>query len=200
MANMAMDLGSERSTIVEKLAKEIELRKARGLARQPRYVLPYDPKEELGARELVRAMCEQDFAARGLKAIVVDLYELVLRFLDEEGIWDEIVWGEGETDRDELILILQDTLSIEDVIAPAVEERIAEEEPDIAFLVGVGATFPYLHTHRLVNEALATNVPVVLAFPGSFLEDRDGAKTLSLFGLSLGRSGEGYRATNVFNL
>ena len=60
--------------------------------------------------------------------------------------------AEQTATRDELIMMLQDTISVSDVIKPAVEAAIDDSACDIAFITGVGETFPFVRTHTLLGE------------------------------------------------
>ena len=134
-----------------------------------------------------------------LTATVVNLYDIVLKFLDEQGMWEPLCDAEESVSRNEIIMMLQDTVSVADVICPAVEEQIAESGCDIAFITGVGETFPYVRTHSLLSD-LELEVPVVLVFPGQYRQSPDGSTSLDILGIPSSANGGYYRATNVFDL
>ena len=95
--------------------------------------------------------------------------------------------------------MLQDTISVSEVLKPAVEQAIKESSCDIAFITGVGETFPYIRTHALLSE-LDVAIPVVLVFPGEYRQLSDGTTSLDILNIPSGANGGYYRATNVFDL
>ncbi len=188
-----------RQFIVEKLSDKSLLGKEGHLIRQSLYVLPYPPEQELAAQELVKAIVDGELKGVGVKAQIINLYDIVLGYLDEQGYWEQLVEAEKEYDRDALILMLQDTVSAADVIAPEVNRQIEESDADLFFITGVGETYPYVRTHAILS-LLSEGRPVVLMFPGSFVQDPDGSTALNILGIPQGNTGGYYRATNVFDL
>ena len=189
-----------RPFIVEHLSNDALLGRTGHLIRESLYVLPYNPEQQRSALELVKAMVENDFPALGVRACIIDIYDIVLNYLDEQGVWDDLVEAEKEYDRDAIILMLQDTVSAVDVIAPEINRQMADNpRADLFFLTGVGETFPYIRTHSILAE-LTQSKPVVLVFPGSFSQDVDGSTSLNILGVPQGNTGGYYRATNIFDL
>ena len=189
-----------RQFIVEKLSDKSLLGKEGHLIRQSLYVLPYPPEQEASAQALIKAIVGSDFMARGVTAKIIDLYDIVLDYLDSQSYWEQLVEAEGQTDRDALILMMQDTVSASAVISPEVNRQMEEAlDADIFFITGVGATYPYVRTHAILSQ-LPENKPIVLMFPGSFVQDKDGSTALNILGIPQGNTGGYYRATNVFDL
>lgn len=163
------------------------------------YLLPYSPAQQEAARELVDALVSVDLPNRGIRAIDVNLYDIVLAELDRQDIWQPLCEEERNMDRNELIMMLQDTVDVHDVLAPAVMESIARQPCDLVFVTGVGETFPYVRTHTLL-ESLDAEEPVVLMFPGQYRRNADGRNTLDILDIPSAGNGGHYRATNVFDL
>ncbi len=191
-----------RTPLVEVLTREVRLNREGNTMREPRYVLPYDPALEAEAAELLHNLADpgRDLAAQGVTAMTVDLYDIVLGYLDGEDLWDPIIDVEDQTERDELCMMMQDTVSVNDVLAPAVNEKIASNpDADLAFVTGIGATYPYVRTHTLLT-ALESTKPVVLMFPGNLGIRSDGQKSLNILGVAEANTGGFYRATNLLDL
>ena len=201
MTKMFDHIGSPeaRAFIVERLSDDALLGRSSYTMRQSTYVLPYPPAQSAYARDLVAAICAEDLPNRGVAAAQVNLYDIVLGFLDEQGMWEPLCEAERDSSRDELIMMLQDTVSVSDVIRPAVEARIRESGCDIAFITGVGETFPYVRTHTLLGE-IETDKPVVLVFPGEYRQNADGSTSLDILNIPSAANGGYYRATSVFDL
>ena len=112
-----------RSFIVERLSDDTLLGRKGFTMRQSTYVLPYPPAQRSYARDLVAAICAEDLPNRGVRAAQANLYDIVLDYLDSEGMWEPLCEVERTATRDELIMMLQDTISVMDVIKPAVEGK-----------------------------------------------------------------------------
>lgn len=188
-----------RAFIVERLSDDTLLGRKGYTMRQATYVLPYPPAQGSYARDLIAAICSDDLPNRGVRAVRVNLYDIVLDYLDSEGMWEPLCEAEQTATRDELIMMLQDTISVSDVIKPAVEAAIDDSACDIAFITGVGETFPFVRTHTLLGE-IETDKPVVLVFPGEYRQNADGSTSLDILNIPSEANGGYYRATNVFDL
>ena len=193
-------INDARSFIVEKLSDDSLLGRGGYMMRNALYVLDYKPNQESFAKDLVKAVCETDLPAHSVRPLIVNLYDIVLDYLDGQDLWDALVEAEAEASRDEIIMMLQDTVSVRDVIAPAVNDAVARHpEADIVFITGVGETYPYVRTHALLQEMDARK-PVVLVFPGRYERRSDGSTSLNILGVDQGSTGGFYRATRVFDL
>ena len=192
-------LPETRSFIAERLSDDTLLGRNGLIMRDSTYVLPYDPAQQSSARELVAALAADDLPSRGVKAAVVNLYDIVLDYLDEQDMWESLCEAEAGVSRNEIIMMLQDTVSVSEIIRPEVQRRIEETGCDLAFITGVGETFPYVRTHSLLSE-LEVEVPVVLVFPGQYRQSPDGSTSLDVLGIPSSANGGYYRATNVFDL
>lgn len=188
-----------RAFIVERLSDDALLGRSGYTMRQSTYVLPYPPAQRTYAQDLVRAICTEDLPNRGVRALQVNLYDIVLEFLDGQDMWLPLCEAERTASRDELIMMLQDTIGVADVIKPAIEARIEEAGCDIVFITGVGETYPYVRTHTLLGE-IETSKPVVLVFPGEYRQNPDGSTSLDILNIPSAANGGYYRATSVFDL
>lgn len=189
-----------RRFIVERLSDDTLLGRNGYTMRQSLYILNYKPEQERFAKDLVRVIAAEDLPARGVRALVVNLYDIVLDHLDGQGMWEALVEAELDAERDELSMMLQDVVGVADVIMPAIEAGLAENpDADLVLVTGVGETFPYIRTHAVLAE-LKTSKPVVLVFPGRYEQRPDGSTALNILDIEQGNSGGYYRATNVFDL
>lgn len=189
-----------RSFLTEKLSSVARLSREGRTLRQDLYILQYDPRQEKSAEELLQAMCATDFPTRGIRPLIANLYDIVLDYLDREEMWTPLCEVENEVSREDIITMLHDSVGVREVIVPCIEE-LAEASPDfdILFITGVGETYPFIRTHSVLAE-LNISKPVVLVFPGSFVQRSDGSTSLDILNIDQGGSGGYYRATNVFDL
>ena len=79
-----------RSFIVERLSDDALLGRKGFTMRQSTYVLPYPPSQRSYARDLVAAVCADDLPNRGVRAAQVNLYDIVLDYLDSQGMWEPL--------------------------------------------------------------------------------------------------------------
>ena len=195
-------INDSRQFVVDKLSDDALLGRKGNVMRQSLYIWQYEPSQEQYAKELVAAICEGDLPARGVSPLVVNLYDIVLEELDSQGLWEPLMEAESSPDNDrrDIILMLQDVVSVGGVISPKVNEIIADHpEANLVFINGVGETYPYVRTHAILTE-LTTSKPVVLMFPGRYEQRSDGSSSLDILNIEQGSNGGYYRATNVYDL
>ena len=115
----------------------------------------------------------------GKNAIVIDLYEMCMELLEEEGVLQTLLEEEKELDLDAISSTLDSILDIKEVIIPRISSIISENNPDFVFIIGVGRVYPFIRSHGILNniEELANNCNLILFFPGEYNNLQ-----LSLFG------------------
>lgn len=142
---------------------------------------------------------------RGVKVLEISLYDLTIDLLkaregSDEGVslWEQILAGESEWEKEALLELLQGVLDIKEHLIPAIGERIAESEYDVLFLSGIGEVFPYIRSHNVLNnlQSTAKDKPTVMFFPGEYRHSLEQGASLELFGLL--HDDKYYRAFNIF--
>ena len=115
----------------------------------------------------------------GKTALVIDLYQLSIELLEEEGVLQTLLEEEKELDQDAISSTLDSILDIKEVIIPRISSIISENNPDFVFIIGVGRVYPFIRSHGILNniEELANNCNMILFFPGEYNNLQ-----LSLFG------------------
>lgn len=141
----------------------------------------------------------------GVKALEINLYDLCIELLQaregsDDGIslWGDILRVEPEVDKDQLLELLQNVLSIEEYLIPAIGQRLQQAQYDVLFLSGIGEAFPYIRSHNVLNnlQSTAKDKPTVLFFPGEYRHSLAQGASLELFGLL--HDDKYYRAFNIF--
>lgn len=119
-------------------------------------------------------------AKKDKHSIIIDLYELSICILEEEGVLQTLLEEEKELDEDAISSTMDSLLDIKEVVIPRISQIITDENPDFAFITGVGRVYPFLRSHGVLNniEELANNCNLVLFFPGEYNNLQ-----LSLFGI-----------------
>lgn len=142
---------------------------------------------------------------RGVEVLEVNLYDLCIELLkSREGssgggrLWDEILAVESDVDKDNLLELLQNVLSIEDYVIPAIGERLQQADFDVLFLTGIGEAFPYIRSHNVLNnlQSTAKDKPTVMFFPGEYRHSLEQGASLELFERL--HDDKYYRAFNIY--
>lgn len=139
--------------------------------------IPVSKQSELKyqANRLVSRLAKQ-----GKKAIVIDLFCLSIKILDEEGVLQTLLEEEKELDSDTILSTLDSILDIKEVVIPRINDIIKDNELDFVLITGVGRVYPFLRSHSILNniEGIANRCNIILFFPGNYNNLQ-----LSLFGI-----------------
>lgn len=201
MKPVAGGIAKQKAFLLEKLGSDEVFGSAHTMTRPAAIVVPYDPAEETDAQEVAAALVS-DLAALGRTVAVANLFTIVLDVLDDDGLFEEQVEIERAYGKPRLVQELKDAADIECDIVPRIKNIIREARAEMVFLTGVGACYPFLRTHQLIDEnVLTVDVPVVLFFPGSYKAKADGSVPLDILNIPQGQGGGlFYRARNVYDL
>lgn len=196
-------IGSERFLLMRGLNNDL-----------PFYICEYRAGEATEMQRLQRQLINTlqnlsvpALSGRGVKVLDVNLYDLCIELLKaREGsaagsrLWDEILAVEADTEKDGLLELLQNVLSIKEYLIPAIAERLQQTEFDVLFLSGIGEIFPYIRSHNVLNnlQSTAKTKPTVLFFPGEYRHSLEQGASLELFGLL--HDDKYYRAFNIYEI
>ena len=196
-------IGSERFLLMRGLNNDL-----------PFYICEYRAGEATEMQRLQRQLINTlqnlnvpVLSGRGVKVLDINLYDLCIELLKaREGsaagsrLWDEILTVEADTEKDGLLELLQNVLSIKEYLIPAIAERLRQTEFDVLFLSGIGEVFPYIRSHNVLNnlQSTAKTKPTVLFFPGEYRHSLEQGASLELFGLL--HDDKYYRAFNIYEI
>lgn len=196
-------IGSERFLLMRGLNNDL-----------PFYICEYRAGEATEMQRLQRQLINTlqnlsvpALSGRGVKVLDINLYDLCIELLKaREGsaagsrLWDEILAVEADTEKDGLLELLQNVLSIKEYLIPAIAERLQQTEFDVLFLSGIGEIFPYIRSHNVLNnlQSTAKTKPTVLFFPGEYRHSLEQGASLELFGLL--HDDKYYRAFNIYEI
>ena len=196
-------IGSERFLLMRGLNNDL-----------PFYICEYRAGEATEMQRLQRQLINTlqnlsipALSGRGVKVLDINLYDLCIELLKaREGsaagsrLWDEILTVETDTEKDGLLELLQNVLSIKEYLIPAIAERLQQTEFDVLFLSGIGEIFPYIRSHNVLNnlQSTAKTKPTVLFFPGEYRHSLEQGASLELFGLL--HDDKYYRAFNIYEI
>ena len=145
------------------------------------YVFDYDPKDEILVREYIDKLVKKDKEfGDGYKLKVYDVYDLMIELLESEGYLEDCFEMEKNDGMNYLVESVNDLLRMNDD-SNYFTEYIEENTPEkaIVFLTGVGKIFPFVRSHKILNNLhqIFDRSPVVMFYPGKY----DG-HSLELFG------------------
>lgn len=168
------DLESSLNRLEEKI-KQPNFRQNKGLGNEVGYyVFDYPAEQELFIRERIKYLKDKYGNSNlDFKIIVFDLYDIIIDLLLKEGFLDLCDELEKNKGLSEIIIAINEMLRMEEdnqnnEILAHIKNNI--EDNSIVFLTGVGKCFPFLRSHKVLNNLhqYIDNVPVVMFFPGEY--------------------------------
>lgn len=168
-----------------------------GLANEvPIFIQPYDVRQEDQEASLIRALAQR-LRTSGVKVAEVDLFQLLLDELKEEGLLDAFTDEDAGYDRQDLLQDLRNYADAESRIVPRLLKLMEEDGVQLTLVSGVGHIFPFLRAHTLLDsiQPVMMHHPLVMFFPGEYIQMPGLGSQLRLFG-SLPAKGY-YRAFNL---
>jgi hypothetical protein len=173
----------------------------RGLANEvPIFIQTYDPQDEDDLRRMVDSLAAR-LRNDGVVMKVIDLFNLVLAELEDAGILDDLVKNEATFDRAEILETLQNYSDPKTHLIPRLVRAMGPEDTQLTLITGPGRVFPFLRTHTILESLQPAMLrhPVVILFPGEYVQDPQGGSHLRLFGSipSPKINNPYYRATNL---
>ena len=96
--------------------------------------------------------------------------------------------------------LLQGVLDPETHLVPAIAGKMETQAFDVLFITGVGAVFPYIRSHNVLNnlQSTAKEQPTVMFFPGTYTQSLESGASLDLFGRL--HDDKYYRAFNIYSI
>lgn len=106
----------------------------------------------------------------GVDILEIHLYQLCIDILKNENLFDQIVKQEKSLPKQRLLRVLSGPLNIDSVVIPEIHKRLANSTAKIIFLTGIGAAFPIIRSHTILNnlQTLVGDLPLVMFFPGTY--------------------------------
>ena len=116
--------------------------------------------------------------AVNINILEINLYLLCIEILKQENLLGQILTQESGMQKNRLIRVLSSALNIDTKIIPEIQKRMENYPAKIVFITGVGAAFPVIRSHNILNnlQSLVDQVPLVMFFPGTYNN-----KSLTLF-------------------
>ena len=144
------------------------------------YIFDYAPKDELIVRKEVKKLKERNPAI-----VEFDLYEMMIKIIEEEGYMEDVLRVEKDYDKDLLLReVFQPLLSVEEEenrLLEIFQENAPDDGNTIVLITGVGKSFPIVRSHTILNnlQSIFRRNPVVMMYPGRY--EIKNSMTLRLF-------------------
>jgi hypothetical protein len=164
----------------------------------PFFICPFKVSETVEMQKM-QARLENRLSQQGVGVLSINLYDLCLDILKENGDWEWLIQTEKTHPKDELLKDMQSMLDVETIVIPEIARIMEMKSFDVLFLSGVGEVFPYIRSHNVLNnlQRIATDQPTVLFFPGEFRYSLEMGASLNLFGKL--QDDKYYRAFNIYH-
>ena len=164
----------------------------------PFYICPYPPEEAVEMARMQKQLVNT-IENSGVHVLAINLYDLVIDLLKQRGIFERMLAVEASSGKDEFRDTLQGVLDPESHLVTAIAKSMQAAVFDVMFLTGVGQVFPYIRSHRVLNNLQATAVaqPTVMFFPGVYTQSLEKGASLDLFGRL--HDDKYYRAFNIYH-
>lgn len=173
----------------------------KGLANEvPIFIQTYEPSQEDAIRRMIDGLVSR-MRNTGITLKSLDLFSLVLDELEEHDILDDLINGEVEAEKVEILETLQNYSDPKTHLIPRLIREIGDDGAQLTLITGSGRIFPFLRTHTILESLQPAMLrhPVVIFFPGEYAQDPAGGSHLRLFGSipSPRINNPYYRATNL---
>ncbi|QEM98438.1 DUF1788 domain-containing protein [Lacticaseibacillus paracasei] len=171
-----MTLVSERFDRFRKKIRDPAFQENRGLSNEVGfYIFDYDPKDELFVRNEVEDIAHNSTTASiGANVQMFNLFDVVIRLIDEMGYLQEFIQIEEKDGIDMVIRQINNVLKMgkeRNLIVQYILDHLQHrDEHNIIFITGIGQVFPLIRAHRVLNtmNQVINETPVVLFYPGSY--------------------------------
>ena len=148
----------------------------------PFHICPFEPKISNEMLQVIKQL-KNELVDKGVSILEINLYDLVIETLKEEGDWEWLLENELVTSSQILKNELQGILDIEEVLIPSIVKKMKVASFGVMFITGVGEVFPYIRSHNILNnlQRVAKEQPTLMFFPGRYEHSLVNGASLCLF-------------------
>lgn len=158
---------------MERIIRTSSFRENKGLGNEVGYyVFDYPPDKELEIRERVAYMkSKNNKATDGFELVVFDLYDIVIDLLEADDFLEQCYSFEKKKGMERVTRAIGNLLQVNDdesLIVNHIKENTPEDA--VIFLIGIGKCYPFLRSHKVLNNLhqAIDRVPVVMFYPGTY--------------------------------
>jgi hypothetical protein len=149
----------------------------------PIFIHTYEATEEDAARKAADTLSKR-LRNVGIACAHIDLFDLILEQLDEEGRLVRLLAQEAQLGKAKLLETMTNLTDAKTRLVPRLMQRLETENPSLSILTGVGRVYPFLRTHTILDslQPAMMRQPVVMFFPGHYTQEQGIGSQLRLFG------------------
>ena len=157
----------------------------------PFWISTYNPTQETDVNTEIHNLTKR-LKNNGITPCVINLFELSIQLVEEHIGLEKMLMVEKRKSKKKFKKALQSTINIHERLIPAIKEKIEAKDHDLLMIHGVGATFPFIRSHTVLNnlQSSVKAIPTLMFFPGNY-----NGQSLELFGLL--KDDNYYRAFNI---
>ncbi len=135
----------------------------------PLFIQPVPAEMQFDVESQIKRLSTR-LKKKGIETVSINLYDLCMDILREADVLDAILEGETEIEREDITSTLDSVLDIKTAIIPRIKEIIVENQPQYAFISGVGSVYPFVRSHGILNniDELTGECNLILFFPGDY--------------------------------
>lgn len=135
----------------------------------PLYIQPVPSDKQSEVDDQIKRLTNR-LSKKDTKSITINLYDLCMEILAEEGVLEPILEEETTISPDDIVATLDSVLDIKSVVIPRIHEAINNNNPSFVFISGVGSIYPFVRSHGILNniDELTDNCNLVMFFPGDY--------------------------------
>lgn len=149
----------------------------------PLFIKPYAPESHNDVDVKITGLIAR-LRNAGLSVLEIELLSFVREILNREQRLDRLLEKESTTPRGKMLRTMARWTDPKTVLVPAIAAKFAETRYDLTIIHGVGAVFPFLRTHSILENLQPAMMkhPVVMFFPGRYQHREGHGSSLHLFG------------------
>jgi len=157
----------------------------------PFWISAYNPTQETDVNTEIHNLVKK-LKNNGITPCVINLFALSMKLVEKHIGLEKMLMVEKRKPKKKFKKALQSTINIHERLIPAIEERAEATDHDLLMIHGVGAAFPFIRSHTVLNnlQSSVKEMPTLMFFPGVF-----NGESLELFGLL--KDDNYYRAFNI---
>ena len=135
----------------------------------PLYIQPIPPEQQSELNDQIKRLSNR-LKKKGHETVTINLYDLCMTILSEEGVLDAILENEANIPFEDIIATLDSVLDIKSVLIPRIKDIIIDSDPAFAFITGVGSVYPFIRSHGILNniDELSNSCNLIMFFPGDY--------------------------------
>lgn len=159
----------------------------------PFWISTYSPTQEMEVNKQITHLTKR-LMNDGINTHLINLFELSLELVDRHVGLERMYKTEQRKTKERFKKALESTINIHQRLIPEIKSQVESNKPQLLLINGVGATFPYIRSHNILNnlQSAVTEIPTIMFFPGEY-----NGKSLNLFGKL--KDDNYYRAFNIDN-